>query len=92
MFSLIVSRGRSFRPPAQVPADEFEIVSNRLPSSWRIRISGSRLVLAPSAWLQEGFWEAIFDETDQTVWARDVYDRELAVILAEDRAARDAGE
>jgi hypothetical protein len=82
----------AFQPPVLVPASHFEIVSSKLPSSWEIQTGDTWMEVAPGSWLQDGFWEAIFEMTDDSEWARPEYDRHVAIMLNEDREARDAGE
>ena len=47
--------------PALFSAAQFEVISNEIPPSWRIRVEADRLTLAPEAWMQSGFWEDFFD-------------------------------
>jgi hypothetical protein len=70
--------------PALFPAEAFEVVSPRLPSSWIARYwPGSGLQLTPERWTVPGFWEAFFDGEEQ---AGRLYREER------DRMSRELGE
>jgi hypothetical protein len=62
----------------------FETVSTTLPSNWvvHLRPDGS-LHLAPEAWLQRGFFEGYVDGERNGPAAREILERELAIILDE---------
>lgn len=48
--------------PALFGASQFEVVSDAIPSAWRVRrVGDSLLLLEPEAWLTPGFWEAYFN-------------------------------
>lgn len=86
-----VARKR-FQTPILVEASTFELLSNVISATWRVRVRGSSIALAPEPWLRPGFWEAIFDLTENSEWAREEYDHLVAILLEEDRQAREAGD
>lgn len=68
--------------PALFDSEMFLTTSTGLASNWRARVGvGGSLELAPAAWLRPGFWEEFFDREPEAVEA---YEKERAVILAED--------
>ena len=66
------------------PAGMFETVSSTVPSNWVSEIwpNGS-LHISPEAWLQRGFYEGYVDGKHNGPAAREITERELAIILAE---------
>ena len=74
--------------PALHEAAEFDLVSDAVPPNWRIAVgaggSTAAFELAPAAWLEPRFWLDFFGDGDvATIAARDVFERECAVILSE---------
>lgn len=62
-------------------ADCFLTVDPAIPANWSAHISeGGSLKLAPSAWLEEGFWERYYDGDPD---AHESVERELALIRGE---------
>jgi hypothetical protein len=66
------------------PAGMFETVSATIPSNWVVQLwpDGS-LHLAPEAWLQPGFFEGCVNGQRDGPAARQILERELAIILDE---------
>jgi hypothetical protein len=66
------------------PAGMFETISTTIPSNWVTQLwpDGS-LHLAPEAWLRPGFFEGVVDGKRDGPAAREILERELAVILDE---------
>ncbi len=81
--------GRS--SPYLVNIARFEVVDDRIPSNWRVRLgtpnTANRLTIAPASWLRDGFWEHFFgeyfDERPGTLDAQADYARELEIMLGE---------
>jgi hypothetical protein len=66
------------------PAGMFETVSSVVPSNWVSEIwSNGSLHISPEAWLERGFYEGYVDGERNGRAAREIYERELATILAE---------
>lgn len=62
-------------------ADCFLTVDPAIPANWSARIGeGGALEMAPSAWLEEGFWERYYDADPD---AQESVERELAIIRGE---------
>jgi len=73
------------REPEWHFAAMFSVTSDVLPSTWRAKLSPTgELELAPAAWLQEGFWGALHGGGPPSKRAREIFDREVALIEAED--------
>jgi hypothetical protein len=71
--------GRSWYPAAM-----FETVSTAIPSNWVVQLWPDGSVhLAPEAWLQPGFFEGYVNGERNGRAAREILERELAVILSE---------
>jgi len=63
-------------------ADCFEIVSDVIPSNWRVKIyKMSDIDISPAAWQEPGFLEAFYD-ADPTAYP--IFERERDIILRED--------
>ena len=63
-------------------ADCFEIVSDVIPSNWRVKIyKMSDIDISPAAWQEHGFLETFYD-ADPTVYP--IFERERDIILSED--------
>lgn len=63
-------------------ADCFEMVSDVIPSNWRVKIyKMSDIDISPAAWQEHGFLEAFYD-ADPTVYP--IFERERDIILSED--------
>jgi len=78
-----------YREPQWVPAATFSVLSNRLPSNWKVDLGESgALNLAPEPWLAPEFWGNYYSEDTAAAIAHDVYRKELATMEAEDRAER----
>ena len=65
-------------------ADCFLTVDSAIPPNWDALVrEGGILELAPRAWLANGFWESYYDGDPA---ARELVDRELAIILGQELA------
>jgi hypothetical protein len=74
--------------PGLYEAEKFDLVSDSVPSNWRIAVgvggSAAAFELAPEAWLEPRFWLDFFGDGDMAaVAAQEVFERERAVIVAE---------
>ena len=75
--------------PGWYPSSDFDLVSDSVPSNWRIEVGGGlgdagSLTIAPALWLEPGFLEDYWgDGGVATVVAHGVFDRELQIILRE---------
>jgi hypothetical protein len=66
------------------PAGMFETVSTAIPSNWVTQLnSDGSLRLAPEAWLEPGFHEGYVNGERNGPAAREIFERERAVILDE---------
>ena len=64
-FQLIGNDGQT---PAYHDANQFEIVTNNIPTGWVIDfMSQSHFRLSPKAWSKPGFWEEYFDGEPEAV-------------------------
>lgn len=64
------------------PAGMFETVSAAIPSNWVTQLdSEGSLRLAPEAWLQPGFYEGYVNDERNGPAARQIFERERAIIL-----------
>lgn len=84
-FRILDDRGST---PGLHYAAEFDLVSDNVPSNWRIAVgvggSSAAFELAPEPWLQPTYWVDFFGDGDAaTIAARDAFQRELAVIVRE---------
>ena len=71
--------------PALHDASQFEVVSNFLPSSWKIYIGSQKLLsIEPESWLTPEFWEAYFNFDPE---ARATFDKEHKRMVEEQAAA-----
>jgi hypothetical protein len=72
----------SDKAPGLHRAEQFEIVSNKIPRNWKI-FSGNLALftIEPEAWREPGFWERCFDGDPQ---ALEIYKREARIILEEE--------
>jgi len=78
-FQLIGDDGET---PAYHAANQFEIVTNIIPSTWVVDFeSDSYFKLTPRNWCNVGFWEDYFDGVPEAV---DLFDSEKAIITKED--------
>lgn len=68
--------------PALHDAEQFEVISDKLPSNWVVGIQqrGS-FELAPKKWMTLGYWERYFDGDVEAV---KVFEEETKRILADD--------
>ena len=69
-------------------AAEFDLVSDHVPSNWRIAVgaggSPAAFELAPEPWLEPRFWLDFFGDGDTAaIAAQDAFQRELAIIVRE---------
>lgn len=72
MFRLIGSDGQT---PALHDAQQFELVSSEIPSSWAVGFrAAEHLELGPRPWLEQGFWVRFFDGDEDAV---SVFNREV---------------
>jgi hypothetical protein len=61
---------------------QFEIVSDFIPSNWKISISNMTLVvLGPKEWRKNEFWDRCYD---QDLQALEIYKREARIIYEEE--------
>jgi hypothetical protein len=70
--------------PTLHSADLFEIVSNKIPSSWVAAMGRERgfyLEIAPIRWTTQGFWE---DYSNQDSTAEKIFEEEKRKIFAEE--------
>lgn len=76
--------------PGRYSIDLFEIVSNKIPSSWQIEYNSHRLFrLEPGLWLDEdkwkdkhSFWEAYFDDDKEAIL---IFEQEKEKMELEDK-------
>ncbi len=68
--------------PAIFKALQFEVVSELVPSNWKVSIQKEygAIDISPAAWRENDFWGAFFDDEP---WAKEVYEKELAIIYSE---------
>lgn len=74
--------------PTVYPSSHFDLVSDEVPSAWKVRVGGTgnpgHLMVAPQEWLEPGFFENYWgDGGAATIAARAAFDREVEAILAE---------
>jgi len=71
--------------PALFDASQFEIVSERIPSTWIVRGKGALgntgIVFGPKVLQEPGLWERIFDQDEE---ALKIYRREGGILMAEE--------
>jgi hypothetical protein len=69
------------KAPTLHRAEQFEIVSNKIPRNWKI-FSGNLALftIEPEAWREPGFWDKCHDGDPQ---ALEIYKREARIILEE---------
>ena len=80
----IISQDRDpgFATMAYQDAGLFEVVSDIIPSNWRIRIlNNSTIDISPAAWQQNGFLEAFYNR-DQSSYP--IFERERDAVFRED--------
>jgi hypothetical protein len=74
--------GEERATPALHRADQFEIVTDTIPTRWVVKFKANNfLKLSPREWLQENFWTRFFDGDQE---ARKVFEKTYRAILAED--------
>lgn len=74
----------SDQSPALHNASQFEIISGKISSNWRIsQLKSGALILGPKSWQPLGFWEDCYDG-DPT--ALEIYKREARIIMEEESA------
>jgi hypothetical protein len=67
--------------PIIVDLTQFRLISDRIPSNWRINIIvNERVDLAPRPWLASGFWDDFFNGVKS---AEDSFRQELDLIISE---------
>lgn len=60
--------GEDDATPALHRANQFELVSNYIPSSWVIEFTPNHFFsLTPASWTKVGFWEDYFNRVDEAV-------------------------
>jgi hypothetical protein len=70
------------KSPAIFEADQFEIISDRIPKNWEVRINKIGIVnISPAAWFKEGFWEDCYDGDPV---ALEIYKQEARIIYDEE--------
>jgi hypothetical protein len=63
-------------------ASQFEVVSDKVPTNWRIyQLKSGSLHLGPKAWQPLGFWEDCYDLKPD---ALEIYKREARIIYEEE--------
>jgi hypothetical protein len=81
-YRLFEGEGKS---PGMYPIHLFDIVSNKIPSSWITatgRTRGFYLAITPERWTERGFWENYFNQ-DPT--AEKIFEEEKQKMFTEDR-------
>jgi hypothetical protein len=63
-------------------ASQFELVTGSIPTCWAVTFKSNTFIkCAPTAWLQDGFWDRFFDRDRETMKLfADIYRK----IVAED--------
>ena len=59
----------------------FEVLSDIVPSNWRLSLRQNSITIGPASWLVDGFLESFHDHDPSTL---PVFQQERAIILAED--------
>jgi hypothetical protein len=68
--------------PAYHNFDQFELLSNLVPTCWATRFQpGVFFAVGPRAWMEEGFWNRYFDGEEQ---AYELFQEIYRAILAEE--------
>ena len=70
--------------PAWYSAAMFSVTSGRVPSTWEVALAEGELMLAPRAWLREGFWGDVWGVGDALMDAVRVLRHEMRLIERED--------
>jgi hypothetical protein len=87
-----VKKGISYRvvgdnqdgSPAVFSAAEFEIISDHVPTNWKLTIKKNGLIVnSPASWRKPGFWEDCYDHNPV---ALESYKREVQIIMEEENA------
>lgn len=64
-------------------SSQFKIVSDIIPSNWRVtQHEAGTITFSPSAWRVLGFWEDFYEYNPE---AKKIYDKELKIILDEEK-------
>jgi len=68
--------------PGLYDAIQFEVTSNKIPSTWKIRQSSNvELDLGPEPWQIRGFWEDCYNSDSKSL---EIYRREARIIYEEE--------
>ena len=68
--------------PGLYDAIQFEVTSNKLPSTWRVeQMKSGDLYLSPLPWQIKGFWEDCYDLDPKSL---EIYRREATIIYEEE--------
>jgi hypothetical protein len=72
----------SNKSPTLHHAEQFEIVSTKMPKNWKISLATLPLfVIGPEDWCKTGFWEDCYDGDPR---ALEIYKREARIIFEEE--------
>jgi len=72
----------AYGSPGMHRIDQFEIISKKIPKSWKIISDTMAIVtLEPESWHVAGFWDACYDGDSQ---ALEIYKREVRKIYEEE--------
>lgn len=70
------------KSPSVFIASQFEVISDLVPSNWKISIvNKSLIVLGPKEWRQPNFWDSCYDGDPATL---EIYKREARIIMEEE--------
>lgn len=84
MYNII--NDNSNQSPGSHDAIQFEVVSHRIPSNWRINPGTLNLfTLGPKAWEQENFWDRCYEGDPEAI---KVYKSEATIIMSEEDNVR----
>lgn len=72
----------SNQSPGSHNASQFEVVSPKIPSNWKINPGTLNLfTLGPKAWEEDEFWDRCYDGDPETI---QIYKREAMIIMSEE--------
>lgn len=70
--------------PALYGSNQFEVISGKLPSNWKVsHRTQERFTFGPEEWQQKGFWERCYEGDPE---AMEIYKREARIIMREENA------
>lgn len=72
------------KTPALYSASQFEVISNKLPVNWNIKLNFGAITVGPRPWQEPGFWEDFYDRDPKAVEiykieGRKIYEEENAI-------------